>query len=164
VTTPTPHVAVVGTGYVGLTTAACLAHLGRDVTAIDIDRTKIDRLQQGELPILERGLDQLVTDGLDSGRLTFTTSYRPVAQASIVMLCLPTPLRDDGALDLAFIEQAATTLRQLLAADAVVRDQVNCAGRDPPPTRDLARPNRRTRGRQSRIPPRRHRGCRFLGP
>lgn len=117
---PKPHLAVIGSGYVGLTTAACLAHLGRNVTAIDIDRTKIDLLRQGELPILEQGLDQLVANGLDSGRLRFTTSYRAAAHASIVMLCLPTPLRDDGGLDLVFIEQAAKTLRQLLAPDAVV--------------------------------------------
>lgn len=118
-TTPA-DVAIIGTGYVGLTTAACLAHLGRRVLAVDIDAAKIAALRNGRIPILETGLDGLVAEGLDSGRLDFTTDYRQIATTPIVMLCLPTPHQPDGGLDLSYINAAATTIRPLLAPGATV--------------------------------------------
>ena len=64
-------IAVIGTGYVGLTTGACFAHLGHDVVCADIDEDKVARLQRGEIPILETGLDNLVNEGIQDGRLRF---------------------------------------------------------------------------------------------
>ncbi len=115
-----PDVAVIGTGYVGLTTAVCLAHLGRNVVAVDIDEDKIGRLRLGEVPILEQGLDELLTEGLQNGRLRFSTSYQHAAEAPTVVLCLPTPSQSDGGLDLSYLEQAATKLSQILQTGAVV--------------------------------------------
>ncbi len=117
---PAPDVAIIGTGYVGLTTAACFAHLGRDVIAVDIDTAKIASLNRGRVPILEAGLTALVHDGLATRRLRFTDSYADITDAPVVMLCLPTPHDPDGGLDLRFIEQAAATLQRLLAAQAIV--------------------------------------------
>ncbi|MGE0308190.1 MAG: 2-dehydropantoate 2-reductase N-terminal domain-containing protein, partial [Acidimicrobiia bacterium] len=65
------RIAIIGTGYVGLTTGACLAHLGHDVICADIDPVKVERLSRGEIPIVEAGLDKLVADGLRSGKLSF---------------------------------------------------------------------------------------------
>ncbi|MEY3362072.1 MAG: hypothetical protein RL531_1791, partial [Actinomycetota bacterium] len=94
-------VAVIGAGYVGLTTAACLAHLGHRVVAADIDAARVDRLNRGEIPIHEDGLPELVAEGLESGRLRFVVGA-PVAtpDAEFVFLCVPTPQGDDGAADL----------------------------------------------------------------
>lgn len=118
-TTPA-DVAIIGTGYVGLTTAACLAHLGRRVLAVDIDPAKVADLQAGHIPILEAGLDALVADGLRSGHLDFTTDYHRIATSPVVMLCLPTPHKPDGGLDLSAIRTAAETLRLLLAPGTTV--------------------------------------------
>lgn len=117
---PSAHIVVVGTGYVGLTSAACLVHIGRSVTAIDINVAKVESLNRGELPIVEGGLHALVADGRRSGRLRFETDYESCATAGIVMLCLPTPLGEDGGLDLSFVRQAAFTLREILPVGAVV--------------------------------------------
>ena len=114
-----PHVVVIGTGYVGLTAAACLTHLGHHVTGIDIDADKIAALRRGEIPIVEAGLTQLVARGLDSGRLRFESSYTH-ADGDIVLLCLPTPTTEAGDLDLSFVEAAATQLRTVLRPGAIV--------------------------------------------
>ena len=119
-TTEPPDVVVVGTGYVGLTSAACLALLGRQVVALDIDHLKVEALQRGEVPILESGLDAVIADGRMNGRLQFTTSYDVLAATPMVLLCLPTPMRHDGGLDLCFVEGAARAMAPLLAPDAVV--------------------------------------------
>lgn len=118
---PAPdQVAVIGTGYVGLTTAACLAHLGRHVTAIDIDAGKIAALNEGCIPILEAGLDALVADGRSAGRLVFSTEIEAAAAAGVVMVCLPTPYKPDEGLDLSYIRAAANTLSGLLSPDTIV--------------------------------------------
>jgi UDPglucose 6-dehydrogenase len=114
-------VAVIGAGYVGLTTAACLAHLGHRVAAVDVDAGKIERLGRGESPILEEGLPELIQAGLTSGRLTFTTeAARAATDADFVFLCVPTPQGAGGAPDLRFIEQAAGQLAPHLKPGAVV--------------------------------------------
>ncbi|MEZ5380525.1 MAG: UDP-glucose/GDP-mannose dehydrogenase family protein [Microthrixaceae bacterium] len=115
------RVAVVGTGYVGLTTAAALAHLGHDVVGIDIDEAKVARLQRGELPILEDGLGELVTAGVEAGLLRFTTDgIGSVGDRQFVFLCVPTPQGADGAADLSYIQEAARTLGPHLSSDSVV--------------------------------------------
>ncbi len=114
-------VAVIGVGYVGLTTAVCLAHLGNRVIAVDVDAAKVDRMARGEPPILEEGLEELMRAGIDSGLLTFTTdSASAAAGADFVFLCVPTPQGADGAADLRFVEQASTQIAPHLKPGAVV--------------------------------------------
>ncbi len=115
------QLAIIGTGYVGLSTGACLAHLGHSVTCCDLDINKIDGLKKGILPIVEHGLDDLVDQGLSAGRLTFTSSLEEATRdADIVFLCLPTPQADDGSADLSFVETAVADVRLLLKSGAVL--------------------------------------------
>ena len=82
--------AIIGTGYVGLVTAACLAHLGHRVACIDIDARRVQRLVDGEVPIHEPGLDDLLADGLARGRLTFSTEATAAAGRELVIVCVGT--------------------------------------------------------------------------
>jgi UDPglucose 6-dehydrogenase len=112
---------VVGVGYVGLTTGACLAALGHRVVCGDIDAERIERLRAGVIPIVEEGLAPLVADGIASGRLSFVVGAAEVArQASIVFLCVPTPQDDDGSADLSYVQAAAAEIAPVLAAGSVV--------------------------------------------
>lgn len=107
------HIAVVGTGYVGLVTGACFAEFGVDVTCVDIDADKIARLSAGEMPIYEPGLEQLVTKDMQSGRLRFTTDIKQaVEQALVIFLAVGTPPKSDGSPDLSFVEAAATSVAE----------------------------------------------------
>jgi UDPglucose 6-dehydrogenase len=115
------RVAVIGTGYVGLTTAVCLAHLGNTVTGVDVDEAKVAQMSAGEPPILEEGLGELLREGLDAGRLTFSCdTAAAVQQARFVFLCVPTPQGADGAADLRFVEQASAQIAPHLEPGAVV--------------------------------------------
>jgi UDPglucose 6-dehydrogenase len=115
------EIAVIGTGYVGLTTGACLASLGHRVVCADVDETKVARLKRGEVPIVEDGLDRLVTEGLESGRLEFVLgAANAVGNAEFVFLCVPTPEGEDGQADLSYVERAAGEVRDLLIRDSVV--------------------------------------------
>jgi UDP-glucose 6-dehydrogenase len=115
------RVAVVGTGYVGLTTGACFAHLGHHVVCADIVPEKVERLSRGDVPILEAGLDEMVRAGLDGGRLSFVLgAANAVEDAEFVYLCVPTPQSADGSADLSFIRQAAAEIGPALAAESVV--------------------------------------------
>jgi UDPglucose 6-dehydrogenase len=120
--TGTPStVAVIGVGYVGLTTAACLAHLGNRVLAVDVDESKVERMSRGVSPILEEGLEALMLEGIESGRLSFTTDAAWAAEdADFVFLCVPTPQGADGAADLRFVEQASAQIAPHLKAGALV--------------------------------------------
>lgn len=114
-------VVVVGAGYVGLTTAACLAGMGHRVVCTDIDEPRITGLRRGEIPIREPGLDELVTAGLDSGRLSFVRGSAEAAScADFVFLCVPTPAGPGGGTDLSFLEAAATEIGQSLRPRTVV--------------------------------------------
>jgi UDPglucose 6-dehydrogenase len=115
------NISVIGAGYVGLTTAACFAHLGHDVVCADIDPAKIELLQSGRIPIHEDGLERVVREQLDSGRLRFVLgAANAVDDAEFVYLCVPTPQGFDGGADLSYIEQAATEIAPLLRRDTVV--------------------------------------------
>ncbi len=95
--------------------------MGHDVVGIDIDAKKVEGLRRGELPILEHGLDELVAEGVDAGRLRFTTDgVTAVADRQFIFLCVPTPQGADGAADLSYIQEAARTLGPHLASDSVV--------------------------------------------
>jgi UDPglucose 6-dehydrogenase len=115
------RVVVIGAGYVGLTTAACLAHLGHRVVAVDVDQERVADLRAGRMPILEEGLEALVAEGLQSGRLSFTTdAVGPAGDAEFVFLCVPTPQGDDGAADLRYVRQASSQIGPHLPPGAVV--------------------------------------------
>src|SRR5918993_554180 len=107
------HIAVIGTGYVGLVTGACFAEFGVDVTCVDINEEKISRLAAGEMPIYEPGLEQLVTKNMQSGRLRFTTDIKQaVEQALVIFLAVGTPPKEDGSPDLSFVESAARSIAE----------------------------------------------------
>ncbi|MGQ0805446.1 MAG: UDP-glucose dehydrogenase family protein [Actinomycetota bacterium] len=114
-------IAVVGAGYVGLTTAACLAHLGHDVACADVDADKVRHLKKGEVPILEEGLPALVAEGLDARRLDFVVGApTAAAPAEFVFLCVPTPQGDDGAADLSVVEDVVREIAPVLQPGTVV--------------------------------------------
>ena len=115
------RIAVIGTGYVGLTTGVCLAELGHTVVCADIDADKVARLSQGELPIVEDGLADLLTSGLTSGRLSFVVgAAAAAANCEIAFLCVPTPQGDDGSADLSYIEAASAEIGPVLPSGAIV--------------------------------------------
>ncbi|HUY85728.1 MAG TPA: UDP-glucose/GDP-mannose dehydrogenase family protein [Acidimicrobiales bacterium] len=115
------QIAVVGAGYVGLTTAACMAHLGHSVICADIVEDKIASLRTGVIPIVEDGLQALVQEGLESGRLTFVLGAATAAPGQeVVFLCVPTPQRPDGSADMSFIEIAAKQISPILAPGSIV--------------------------------------------
>lgn len=115
------RLAIIGTGYVGLTTGACFAHLGHDVVCADIDADKVARLSQGEIPIVEHRLDELVQRGLKRGNLRFVVgAANAVADCEIAFLCVPTPQGEDGSADLSYVEAAATEIASLLPYEAIV--------------------------------------------
>ena len=114
-------IAVIGTGYVGLTTGACFAKLGHDVVCADIDAEKIEQLNRGEIPIHEAGLEEIVREGIESGRLTFSLgSAGIVGDAEFVYLCVPTPRAIDGSADLSYIEAATTEISPHLRPGTIV--------------------------------------------
>ena len=114
-------VAVVGTGYVGLIQAACLAELGNDVTCLDIDEAKIEGLKHGKSPIYEPGIEELVAKNVDAGRLHFTTDYATaIPGVDVAFIAVGTPSRDDGRADLQYVEAAARSIAKHLDGYAVV--------------------------------------------
>jgi UDPglucose 6-dehydrogenase len=114
-------IAVIGTGYVGLTTGACLSHLGHDVVCADVVPEKVDALNRGEIPILEAGLDELVNEGRRSGMLRFVLgAAAAVEDAEFIYLCVPTPQGADGAADLSYIREAAAEVGPLLRSESIV--------------------------------------------
>ena len=117
----THRIAVIGTGYVGLTTGAYLAHLGHTVVCADVVAEKVALLQQGTVPIFEAGLDELVKDGLETERLSFVLgAATAVPEAEFVFLCVQTPQGEDGSADLSYIEQAAREIGPVLAPETIV--------------------------------------------
>src|SRR6218665_643378 len=96
-------IAVVGTGYVGLVTGTCFSETGNQVTCIDIDVRKVERLTKGEIPIYEPGLDVLFERNTAEGRLKFTTNLAEgIKDAQVIFLALPTPPGEDGSADLKY--------------------------------------------------------------
>ena len=115
------HVAVIGTGYVGLVAGACLAETGNDVVCADIIEDKITRLNAGEIPIYEPGLEPLVARNLRSGRLTFTTDIPAAVQASdVIFIAVDTPPDEDGSADLQHVLEAARTIGRAMNAEKIV--------------------------------------------
>ena len=115
------NVAVVGAGYVGLTTATCLAHLGHTVTCADIDEAKVDQLNNGQVPIHEARLPELLQDGLSKEVLTFVVgASQAVAASEFVFLCLPTPQGDDGRVDISAISAVIEEIREVVPSGSTI--------------------------------------------
>ena len=106
-----PRVTVIGVGYLGLTHAVCMADLGHEVLAIDVDRQKIAKAASGEVPFFEPGLEPLLRKNVDAGRLRFTTSFAEIGGfGEVHFLCVGTPQAVGGAADLSYVHAAADAL------------------------------------------------------
>lgn len=117
-------IAVVGTGYVGLVTGTCFAETGVQVTCIDIDVKKVEKLNNGVIPIYEPGLETLFHRNVQEGRLKFTTALKEGIQgAQVIFLALPTPPGEDGSADLKYILKVADDLGQIMEEYAVIVDK-----------------------------------------
>ena len=115
------NIAIVGTGYVGLVSGACFAETGAVVTCVDVDELKIQKLMQGDIPIYEPGLDELVLKNIKAGRLKFTTSLAEVLnEQQIVFSAVGTPPDEDGSADLKYVYQVAETIGEHLNKYVVV--------------------------------------------
>src|SRR6266513_2752595 len=115
------RVAVIGAGYVGLTTAACLADLGNDVTVVDVDEARIAMLQRRQVPIYEPGISELVERNSRAGRLRFTTSYLDaVPGAEYAIIAVSTPEGEGGEADLSYVEAAASSIADAMDGPLVV--------------------------------------------
>jgi len=115
------HVSVIGTGYVGLVTGACFAEYGIDVTCMDVDSKRIDKLEKGEIPFFEPGLAELVTKNANAGRLHFTTDLsKAVDEALVIFIAVGTPSRDDGSADLSFVDEVAKSIGSRMTGYKVV--------------------------------------------
>ncbi|HZX92193.1 MAG TPA: UDP-glucose/GDP-mannose dehydrogenase family protein [Rudaea sp.] len=105
------HITIFGTGYVGLVTGACLAEVGNDVVCIDVDAAKIARLEAGEIPIFEPGLEEVVAENRATGRLRFTTdAVAAIAHAQMLFIAVGTPPDEDGSADLSHVLAVARTI------------------------------------------------------
>ena len=118
------NIAVVGTGYVGLVSGTCLAETGNHVICVDIDQTKVELMQRGEVPIYEPNLDKLFLRNIEAGRLEFTTDLKAaVDHADIIFLALPTPPDEDGSADLSYVLGVADQLGTMMTSYKVVVDK-----------------------------------------
>jgi UDPglucose 6-dehydrogenase len=115
------HVAVIGSGYVGLVAGACLAETGNDVTCVDVDAEKIARLQRNEIPIYEPGLEPMVKRNQDEGRLTFTTDLGSAVRSSrVIFIAVGTPPGEDGSADLKHVLTVARAVGQHMNEPKIV--------------------------------------------
>src|SRR5262252_1646986 len=115
------NICMVGTGYVGLVTGACLADFGMNVVCVDKDADKIAALQRGEIPIYEPGLNELVARNERAGRLEFTTDLKgSIEDALAIFIAVGTPPKPDGSPDLTFVQQVATAIAEHMNGYKVV--------------------------------------------
>src|SRR5262249_47711615 len=113
-----------GTGYVGLVTGACLADLGNDVLCLDVDQAKIDRLNAGEIPIYEPGLEPLVRHNAQAGRLRFTTDVEAgVRHGQVQLIAVGTPPDEDGSADLRYVLAAARNVGRYMTEHRIIVDK-----------------------------------------
>jgi UDPglucose 6-dehydrogenase len=117
-------IAVVGTGYVGLVTGTCFAETGNDVICVDIDKSKVDKLTNGQITIYEPGLEKLFLRNMREERLSFTTSLEEgIREAAIVFLALPTPQGEDGSADLKYVLSVAQHLGKIMNGYKIIVDK-----------------------------------------
>ncbi len=118
------RVAVVGTGYVGLVTGSCLAEFGMHVTCVDIDKTKIDKLNKGQIPIYEPGLESIINRNTRDGRLKFTTDIsESVKNNLVIFIAVGTPAREDGSADLQYVDAVAKQIADNINGYKVIVDK-----------------------------------------
>jgi UDPglucose 6-dehydrogenase len=116
------HISVIGTGYVGLVTGACFAEFGVNVTCMDNDAARIERLEKGDVPFYEPGINELVAKGIREQRLSFTTDIaKAVDKALVIFIAVGTPPREDGSADLSFVEEVGKGIaRHMTGYKAIV--------------------------------------------
>ena len=118
------NISVIGTGYVGLVQGVILADFGLNVTCMDVDLEKIERLRRGELPIYEPGLKELLDKNTESGRLNFTSEMKQaVESAEVIFIAVGTPPADDGSADLKSVLSVATSIAHYINDYKVVVDK-----------------------------------------
>jgi UDPglucose 6-dehydrogenase len=118
------RIAVIGTGYVGLVSGACLADFGNHVTCVDNDHGKIEALKKGSIPIFEAGLEDVVSRNAHSGRLSFTTDLAAaIVACDVVFVAVGTPPADDGSADLRFVENVARDIARAMTGYKVIVDK-----------------------------------------
>ena len=114
-------IAVIGAGYVGLTSGTCFAELGNDVICVDIDKEKIDMLNNNKIPIYEPGLKELVERNMKEGRLKFTTNIKEaVRNSEIIFICVGTPPKNNGEADLSYVEDVARQIAEHMESYKVI--------------------------------------------
>ncbi len=114
-------VSIFGTGYVGLVTGACLAEVGHQVCCADVDQNKVDKLKQGIIPIYEPGLEPIVKESYEAGRLTFTTDIsEAVAQSDMIFIAVGTPPDEDGSADLQYVLAVARSVGELMTVPKTI--------------------------------------------
>lgn len=112
---------IIGTGYVGLVTGTCMAEMGHHVICLDINEDKVAKLNQGDIPIYEPGLHELLARNVESGRLKFTSNYRSaVENSSVCFLCVDTPVNPDGSANLAQIANASSSIAMNMDAEKLI--------------------------------------------
>src|SRR5271166_2943903 len=117
-------ISIIGSGYVGLVTGACLADVGHSVVCVDNDQRKVDSLQSGNIPIYEPGLEEVVHRNVSARRLRFTNSIADgVDHSQIVFIAVPTPPQPDGSVDLTYIEKVAREIAEVLKEYRVIVDK-----------------------------------------
>lgn len=115
------NIAVIGSGYVGLTTAGCFSFHEHRVIGVDIDEQRVENLNKGVIPIYEEGMEDLIVNGLKNGLLSFTTDTdKAVAASEFIFLCLPTPQNQDGSADLSYVEQAIPVIAKSIQPNSIV--------------------------------------------
>ncbi len=116
--------AIIGSGYVGLTTGTCFAEVGHEVICVDNDEKKVASLRSGKIPIYEPGLEEMIVRNVASGRLKFTTSIKEgVENSLVVFIAVPTPPQPDGSVDLSFVEKVAREIAGVIKDYRVIVDK-----------------------------------------
>lgn len=112
------NLAIIGTGYVGLTTGTCFAEVGHNVVCVDNNQAKVEALLQGKVPIYEPDLEELILSNVSAGRLHFTTNLaEAVASSEIIFIAVPTPPQEDGSVDLSYIESVSHEIADALTPE-----------------------------------------------
>src|SRR6266480_976334 len=115
---------IIGSGYVGLVTGACLADVGHNVICVDNDASKVETLQRGQVPIYEPGLEEVIHRNVSARRLRFSGSIEEgVNNSQIVFIAVPTPEQPDGDVDLSFLEKVAREIAGVLTDYRVIVDK-----------------------------------------
>jgi UDPglucose 6-dehydrogenase len=113
-------IAIIGTGYVGLSSAVGFAQLGHHVVGIDIDESKVKKLTSGNSPIFEKNIEKFLAKSLKKKKITFSSDYKKISKAKFVFLCLPTPQLDDGSADTSYILESSKLLSKHLTDSATL--------------------------------------------